>query len=91
MTQLTKFLSLGFFAVIVWVKLIGITDPDTLWYKCLVVPLPFWGIVVFGAISAAIVLYRTLTFNDCPEAAKELLEQIEEARKDLRKRGMKSL
>jgi dolichyl-phosphate mannosyltransferase polypeptide 3 len=38
-----------------------------------------------------VVLYRTLNFNDCPEAAKELMEQIDEARTDLRKRGMKSL
>ncbi|CAL8130688.1 unnamed protein product [Orchesella dallaii] len=91
MTQLAKFLSLGILAVMVWIKLMGITDPDTLLYKCVVFPLPFWGVVVFGAISAAIVLYRTFTFNDCPDAAKELLEQIDEARKDLRKRGMKSL
>lgn len=48
-------------------------------------------ILHFQAISAAIVLYRTFTFNDCPEAAKELLGQIEEARKDLRQKGMKSL
>ena len=30
---------------------------------------------------------RVATFNDCEEAAKELQEQISEAREDLRKKG----
>lgn len=38
--------------------------------------------------SVTVVLYRTLTFNNCEEAAKELLEQIKEAKKDLRSKGM---
>jgi len=91
MTQLTKFLSIGVLAVMVWVKSIGLSDPQAAYYTYFVLPLPLWGVVILGAISAAIVLYRTFTFNDCPEAAKELLEQIDEARKDLRKKGMKSL
>lgn len=37
--------------------------------------------------AAGTVLYRTFTFNDCPEAAKELQEQIQEARKDLTSKG----
>lgn len=35
------------------------------------------------------VLYRTLTFNDCKEAADELKREIKEARADLRTKGMK--
>jgi dolichyl-phosphate mannosyltransferase polypeptide 3 len=35
------------------------------------------------------VLYRTLTFNECTEAAEELQRQIKEARADLTKKGMK--
>jgi dolichyl-phosphate mannosyltransferase polypeptide 3 len=91
MTQLTKFASVGVLAIMVWMKLIGLSDPQAAYYTYFVLPLPLWGALILGAISAAIVLYRTFTFNDCPEAAKELLEQIEEARKDLRKKGMKSL
>lgn len=34
-------------------------------------------------------LYRTFTFNDCPEAAKELQAEILEARKDLIAKGFK--
>lgn len=35
------------------------------------------------------VLYRTLTFNECKEAAEELQKEIQEARADLRTKGMK--
>lgn len=33
------------------------------------------------------VLYRVFTFNNCPEAAEELQNQIKEAREDLTKKG----
>ena len=32
--------------------------------------------------------WKLLTFNECPEAARQLTSQIEEARADLRKKGM---
>ena len=35
------------------------------------------------------IIYRVLTFNDCPEAEKELRGQVEMAREDLKKKGMK--
>ena len=34
-----------------------------------------------------LIVSRVATFNDCEEAAKELQEQISEAREDLRKKG----
>ncbi|CAD6993530.1 dolichol-phosphate mannosyltransferase subunit 3 [Ceratitis capitata] len=49
--------------------------------------LPLVLLVLFGVYSATVVLYRTFTFNDCPYAAKELQEQIELARKDLKTKG----
>ncbi|XP_055588758.1 dolichol-phosphate mannosyltransferase subunit 3 [Uranotaenia lowii] len=45
-------------------------------------------VLLFGMYSAFVVLYRTFTFNNCEEAAKELLEQIKEAKADLRSKGM---
>ncbi|KAL1399469.1 hypothetical protein pipiens_008183 [Culex pipiens pipiens] len=45
-------------------------------------------VVLFGLYSATVVLYRTFTFNNCEDAAKELLEQIKEAKADLRSKGM---
>ncbi|XP_063710041.1 dolichol-phosphate mannosyltransferase subunit 3 [Culicoides brevitarsis] len=44
---------------------------------------------LFGVYSVVVVLYRTLTFNDCQEAADELQEQIKEAKADLRSKGFK--
>ncbi|XP_039966075.1 dolichol-phosphate mannosyltransferase subunit 3 [Bactrocera tryoni] len=49
--------------------------------------LPLVLLVLFGAYSASVVLYRTFTFNDCPLAAKELQEQIALARNDLKEKG----
>nr|XP_016936624.1 dolichol-phosphate mannosyltransferase subunit 3-like [Drosophila suzukii] len=51
--------------------------------------LPLLFLVIFGIYSVWTVLYRTLTFNDCPEAAKELQEEILEARKDLIAKGFR--
>ena len=52
-------------------------------------PLPVYLVVVFGCYSLATVGYRVITFNDCEAAAKELQEQIVEAKKDLTKKGIK--
>ena len=49
--------------------------------------LPFYGVLVFGAVSAAIVLHRVFTFNDCPEANLELQKQIKQAHQDLSQKG----
>ncbi|TDZ31963.1 Dolichol-phosphate mannosyltransferase subunit 3 [Colletotrichum spinosum] len=54
-----------------------------------VVPvLPFWVLVSFGAYLLARLGYNVMTFNDVPEAHKELIAEIEEAKADLRKRGV---
>ncbi|KAM7361956.1 dolichyl-phosphate mannosyltransferase subunit 3 [Cochliomyia hominivorax] len=51
--------------------------------------LPYILVIMFGLYAAGTVLYRTFTFNDCPEAAKELQDQIQDARKDLIAKGFK--
>ncbi|XP_023126989.1 dolichol-phosphate mannosyltransferase subunit 3 [Amphiprion ocellaris] len=58
-------------------------------YREVAWPMPLYLLVSFGCYSLATVGYRVATFNDCEEAAKELQEQIKEAREDLRKRGLK--
>lgn len=50
--------------------------------------LPFWAIVSFGAYLLAKLGYGVFSFNDVPEAHEELVKQIEQARADLRKRGV---
>ncbi|OXA58482.1 ATP-binding cassette sub-family A member 3 [Folsomia candida] len=89
--QTSKFRKLLALGVGVWLTLMSFANCNTLYYKCFLFPLPFWALVVFGVYSGSTVLYRTFTFNDCPEAAKELLEEIDMARADLKRKGMKSL
>ncbi|TDZ99835.1 Dolichol-phosphate mannosyltransferase subunit 3 [Colletotrichum sidae] len=50
--------------------------------------LPFWVLVSFGAYLLTRLGYNVMTFNDVPEAHKELIAEIEEAKADLRKRGV---
>nr|XP_048684551.1 dolichol-phosphate mannosyltransferase subunit 3 [Caretta caretta] len=54
-------------------------------------PFPVYLLVAFGCYSLATVGYRLATFNDCEAAAKELQEQIREARADLSRRGAEVL
>ncbi|GFY57400.1 dolichol-phosphate mannosyltransferase subunit 3 [Trichonephila inaurata madagascariensis] len=51
--------------------------------------LPVYGVIGFGVYSLVVILYRVFTFNDCPEAAKELKMEIEMAKKDLAAKGFK--
>jgi len=41
-------------------------------------------------VSVSIIAWRVYTFNTCEEAAKELQQEIKEARADLKKRGLKT-
>lgn len=50
--------------------------------------LPLWALVSFGAYLLFKLGYGVLTFNDVPEAHKELMGQIEQARKELRAKGV---
>ncbi|KAI8211031.1 Rhamnogalacturonate lyase A [Colletotrichum sp. SAR 10_86] len=50
--------------------------------------LPFWALVSFGAYLLARLGYNVMTFNDVPEAHKELMAEIDEAKADLRKLGV---
>ncbi|KAM4550010.1 dolichol-phosphate mannosyltransferase subunit 3 [Fundulus heteroclitus] len=58
-------------------------------YREVAWPMPLYLLVSFGCYSLATVGYRVATFNDCDEAARELQEQIKEAKEDLRRKGLK--
>ncbi|KAF7210961.1 dolichol-phosphate mannosyltransferase subunit 3 [Nothobranchius furzeri] len=58
-------------------------------YREIAWPMPLYLLVTFGCYSLATVGFRVATFNDCDEAARELQEQITEAKEDLRKKGLK--
>lgn len=51
--------------------------------------LPIYLLMSFACYSLAVVGYRVATFNDCTEASDELKQQIEEAKRDLRTKGLK--
>lgn len=50
--------------------------------------LPFWGLVSFGAYLLFKLGWGVFTFNDTPEAHKELMAQIEQAKTELRAKGV---
>ncbi|XP_005852961.1 PREDICTED: dolichol-phosphate mannosyltransferase subunit 3 isoform X1 [Myotis brandtii] len=52
-------------------------------------PLPAYLLVTAGCYALATVGYRVATFHDCEDAARELQSQIQEARADLSRRGMR--
>ncbi|KAI0969492.1 dolichol-phosphate mannosyltransferase subunit 3 [Xylaria arbuscula] len=50
--------------------------------------LPFWALVSFGAYLLFRLGWNVMTFHDVPEAHKELVGEIELAKKDLRRLGV---
>ncbi|KAI1841859.1 hypothetical protein JX265_010831 [Neoarthrinium moseri] len=50
--------------------------------------LPFWALVSFGAFLLFRLGFNVMTFNDVPEAHKELMAEIELAKNDLRGLGV---
>ncbi|KAI1074768.1 dolichol-phosphate mannosyltransferase subunit 3 [Whalleya microplaca] len=54
-----------------------------------IVPLlPFWALVSFGAFLLFRLGWNVMTFNDVPEAHKELMGEIDLAKADLRRLGV---
>ncbi|QUC16562.1 uncharacterized protein UV8b_00803 [Ustilaginoidea virens] len=50
--------------------------------------LPFWALVSFGALLLFRLGWGVFTFNDVPQAHKELMREIDLAKVDLRKLGV---
>uniref|UniRef100_U5ERS9 Dolichol-phosphate mannosyltransferase subunit 3 n=1 Tax=Corethrella appendiculata TaxID=1370023 RepID=U5ERS9_9DIPT len=90
MTKLTDWLSVGvaFFCVyfVITLRKVENTFFDKWMFEIKILPLIL--LFGFGVYSVVIILYRVFTFNDCDEAAKELFEQIKEAKSDLRAKGI---
>ena len=53
----------------------------TLWW-------PVGLVILFGIWALILIVYRVITFNDCEDAAKELQKQIQEAKEDLKSKGL---
>ncbi|EEY62977.1 uncharacterized protein PITG_14597 [Phytophthora infestans T30-4] len=52
-----------------------------------VMALPMYVLVSYGAYSLAVIALSVMAVQDCPEAAKELNQQVVEAKADLTKKG----
>ena len=91
MTQVLQWL--GFISVFmaVWTALVTKSVPIEIPNNCMDVLyyLPIYLLMAFACYSLAVVGYRVATFNDCEIAAEELKQEIEDARKDLKKKGFK--
>jgi biopolymer transport protein ExbB/TolQ len=49
---------------------------------------PIWLVILIGLYALFSVIYGTMTFTDTPEAAQELEQQIQEAQREMTKRGV---
>ena len=49
---------------------------------------PFWALVSFGSYLLFKLGWGVFTFNDVPEAHKELMEEIDMAKEELRRNGI---
>ncbi|KAF2191147.1 dolichol-phosphate mannosyltransferase subunit 3 [Zopfia rhizophila CBS 207.26] len=49
---------------------------------------PFWALITFGSYLLFKLGWGVFTFNDVPDAHKELMQQIQEARTELEAKGV---
>ena len=56
--------------------------------KDYLIQIPFWALVAFGAYLLFKLGYGVFTFNDVPEAHRELMAQIRQARTELKAKGV---
>ncbi|XP_013183875.1 dolichol-phosphate mannosyltransferase subunit 3 [Amyelois transitella] len=90
MTKLLEWISVISAIFAVWYSLIAgyVKHPVLDKNMNLIMISPIIFIILFGLYALTVVLYRVFTFNNCEEAAKELQEQIQEAKRDLREKGI---
>jgi len=49
---------------------------------------PLWAIVAVGLVLLTRLILGVLAYQDCPEAAKEIEQQIKEAKAEMKKRNI---
>ncbi|XP_064400686.1 dolichol-phosphate mannosyltransferase subunit 3-like [Halichondria panicea] len=88
-TKLVQWLTLASLILGVWSALLTRTLPISSELYEAIVPLPVYLIMCFGCYSLFTIGYRLMSFNDCNDAASELMGEIKEARRDLTSKGIK--
>ena len=90
MTKLLEWVSLLMVIFGVWLGILtqNIGNLATV-YPILTLWWPVGLVILFGICALILIVYRVITFNDCEDAAKELTKQIDEAKEDLKNKGLK--
>ncbi|CAG8463286.1 7198_t:CDS:2 [Ambispora leptoticha] len=89
MTKATEtFTFLGVSCIIYFVLLLGVIPTPTIIKEEILTVFPWWVLVSFGAYSLGNIGYHVYKFRDCEEAYHELMEEINQAKDDLRTKGV---
>lgn len=91
MTKLLEWVSVLSAFVAVWYSLVAgyVKHPMIEKNMTLVIVSPLIFVILFGLYAVSVILYRVFTFNNCEDAAKELQEEIKEAKRDLQEKGLR--
>jgi hypothetical protein len=91
MKRITRLLIIFFAFVVFWLALVLKWVPLPVSHKVehLIRAFPLLVFVSFGCYSLAVIGYRLMTFPECPNEAKLLEQEREEARRELRRKGIK--
>ncbi|KAI8979242.1 dolichol-phosphate mannosyltransferase subunit 3 [Mycotypha africana] len=89
MTRATEAFTIGviLFTTYIILYLGFVPLPDIVQDKIIPV-LPWWGLITFGCYCLFTIGFALFTFRDCPEAYHELMSEIQQAKTDLRAKGM---
>ncbi|TEB32448.1 dolichol-phosphate mannosyltransferase subunit 3 [Coprinellus micaceus] len=74
--------------ILAFFQFVSVPFVDEATAQKLIPVLPWWLLVSFGAYSLWSLGWGLFTFRDCPEAYAELLQEINEAKNDLRSKGV---
>ncbi|XP_011402585.1 PREDICTED: dolichol-phosphate mannosyltransferase subunit 3-like [Amphimedon queenslandica] len=90
-TKLVQWLAIAAFFMELWYGLVVGWFPINIspqLYQVLL-PMPLYAIMLLGCYSLIAVGYQLMTFSDCPEAADEIKQEIQMAKRDLASKGFK--
>ncbi|CAK9797947.1 Dolichol-phosphate mannosyltransferase subunit 3 [Anthophora quadrimaculata] len=90
MTKLTDWLLFASLFFSIWIAVItgSVSSSFVAEWQQVILFFPLIVLFAFGLYASVTILYRVLTFYNCENAAIELQEQIEEAKKDLQSKGV---
>ncbi|CDS12353.1 hypothetical protein LRAMOSA04548 [Lichtheimia ramosa] len=89
MTRATEtFAALGIATVIYIALYFGALPLPEVIQDKIVPVLPWWALMSFGSYSLGYLGYHVMTFSDCPDAYTELMGEIQQAKTELRSKGV---